>query len=247
MKARYRSRVATAEHSRGLPYGELIAHHGLTASHWFALEAVPDGATVLDVGCASGYLAAALRERGCTTYGLEPDSVLAEQARAHCEAVFEIDVECGGDRGELPRELDAILFGDVLEHLRDPAEVLGFGRSLLRRGGIALVSVPNGVHWRARREIARGRFPLEDSGTFDRTHLRWFTLDSARELAQEADFSIERERFTPAPLPLEALVRRLAGGTAGTPRFPIGHMRWFLARRVPRLFALQFVLVLRRD
>jgi methionine biosynthesis protein MetW len=230
-----------------LPYGELVARHGLTATHWFALEAVPDGATVLDVGCASGYLAAALRERGCTTYGLEADPALAAQAREHCERVFEVDVERPEGREALPRELDAVLFGDVLEHLRDPWEVLGFARGLLRPGGVTFVSVPNGVHWRARMEIVRGRFPLEDSGTFDRTHLRWFTLDGARELAARAGFRVERERFTPAPLPGEALVRRVAGGTTGAPRFPLGHLRWFLARRAPRLFALQFALVLRRE
>jgi 2-polyprenyl-3-methyl-5-hydroxy-6-metoxy-1,4-benzoquinol methylase len=207
---------------------------------------VPDGATVLDVGCASGYLAAALAERGCTTYGVEPEPVLAAQAREHCARVFEVDIEQPGSRDELPRGLDAVLFGDVLEHLRDPWEVLGFAHGLLRPGGVAFVSVPNAVHWRARREILRGRFPLEDSGTFDRTHLRWFTRDSARELTARAGFQIERERFTPAPLPLEGAVRRIAGGTPESPRFPLGHLRWFLSRRAPRLFALQFVFVLRR-
>jgi SAM-dependent methyltransferase len=208
---------------------------------------VPDGATVLDVGCASGYLAAALRERGCTTYGIEPDPALAEQAREHCARVFQIDVEDPARRGDLPGSLDAVLFGDVLEHLRDPGEVLAFARGLLRGGGVAFVSVPNGVHWRARLEFARGRFPQKDSGTFDRTHLRWFDLDGARELARRAGFRVERERFTPAPLPLEALVRRIAGGTPEAPRFPLGHLRWWLSRRAPRLFALQFAFVLRRD
>ena len=228
-----------------LPYGELIARHGLTATHWLALEAVPDGATVLDVGCASGYLAAALRERGCTTYGVEPDPALAEQARAHCERVFEIDVERADARAGLPGDLDAVLFGDVLEHLRDPWAVLSFARTLLRPGGVAFVSVPNAVHWRARLEVARGRFPQEDSGTFDRTHLRWFDLDGARELVRRAGFRIESERFTPAPLPGEGVVRAIAGGTVGAPRFPLGHLRWFLSRRLPRLFALQFAFVLR--
>ena len=141
---------------------------------------------MLDVGCASGYLAAALNERGCTTYGVEPDGALAAAARTHCARVFEIDVETPELRGELPGELDAVILGDVLEHLRDPWEVLASVGRLLRPGGVAVVSVPNGVHWRARREIARGRFPLEDSGTFDRTHLRWFTLDGARDLARTA-------------------------------------------------------------
>jgi methionine biosynthesis protein MetW len=228
-----------------LPYGELIARHGLTASHWFALEAVPDSATVLDVGCASGYLAAALSERGCTTFGVEPDSALAAEARQHCERVFEADIESPADRKALPGGLDAAVLGDVLEHLRDPWEALSFIRTLLKPEGLAFVSVPNAVHWRARWEIARGRFPLEDSGTFDRTHLRWFTLESVYELAAQAGFMVERERFTPAPLPLEALVRRVAGGTPEAPRFPLGHLRWWLARRAPRLFALQFGLVLR--
>ena len=230
-----------------LPYGALVARHGLTATHWFALEAVPDGATVLDVGCASGYLAAALRERDCTTFGVEPDPALAEQARAHCARVFELDVERADGRDDLPRDLDAVLFGDVLEHLRDPWEVLSFARTLLRPGGVAFVSVPNGVHWRARLQFARGRFPQEDSGTFDRTHLRWFDLDGARELVSRAGFRIASERFTPAPLPGEGLVRRIAGGTPEAPRFPLGHLRWYLSRRVPRLFALQFAFVLRRD
>ena len=42
-------------------------------------------------------------------------------------------------------------------------------------------------------------------------------------------------------------MRRVAGGTAEAPRFPLGHARWWLSRRVPRLFALQFAFVLRCD
>lgn len=228
-----------------LPYADLVARHGLTASHWFLLEGVPDRARVLDVGCASGYLAAALRERGCTVWGVEPDPAMAAAAEAHCERVWSVDIEAGAARDELPRDLDAVVLGDVLEHLRDPWEVLTFMRSRLRPGGLALVSVPNAVHWRARREVVLGRFPLEDSGTFDRTHLRWFTRRSAHDLATTAGFEVVGERFTPAPLPGEALVRRIAGGTAEAPRFPFGHARWFLSRAVPTLFALQFVMTLR--
>jgi hypothetical protein len=98
--------------------------------------------------------------------------------------------------------------------------------------------VPNAVHWTARREIARGRFPLRDWGTFDRTHLRWFTRASAHELVQGAALSIVRERFTPAPLPGEPLVRR-AGAPPGR---ALARARQLAADRAPELFALQFVL-----
>jgi cyclopropane fatty-acyl-phospholipid synthase-like methyltransferase len=51
------------------PYASLVAYHGLAASHRLALAAVPDGARVLDVGCATGYLAAELVARGCEVIG----------------------------------------------------------------------------------------------------------------------------------------------------------------------------------
>jgi hypothetical protein len=47
-------------------------------------------------------------------------------------------------------------FGDVLEHLRDPAAVLRWAREIAPR---AVVSLPNIGHWTARRELLRGRFP----------------------------------------------------------------------------------------
>lgn len=227
-----------------LPYADLVGKHGLTASHWFILESIPDGSRVLDVGCASGYLAAALRERGSSTVGIEPDPAMAAAAEQHCERVLampleEAAAELGGER------FDAIVFGDVLEHTVDPWGTLEWVRGLLAPDGVVLVSVPNIAHWSARWSLARGRFDYVDYGIFDRTHLRFFTQESAHELAARAGLRLERERYTPAPLPGEGLVRRLIGGSAEAPRFPLGHARWFLARKLPRLFALQFVMTLR--
>ena len=54
-------------------YAELVERHGLAESHRLLLDAVPDGARVLDVGCAEGYLAARLKERGCAVVGVEAD------------------------------------------------------------------------------------------------------------------------------------------------------------------------------
>jgi methionine biosynthesis protein MetW len=219
-------------------YGELVARGGLSASHRLLLRAVPDSSVVLDVGCAEGYLAAALAQRGCEVHGVELDATAAAAARAHCAAVWSIDVEDAAAREALPAGLDAVVLGDVLEHLRDPWAVLAWAASRLRDGGIAAVSVPNAVHWTARREVARGRFPLRDSGTFDRTHLRWFTRATAHELLRRAGLSVQREQFTPAPLPGEPLVRN--PDTA--PSRALARARQLAADRAPELFALQFVL-----
>jgi methionine biosynthesis protein MetW len=219
-------------------YADLVAHSGLSAAHRLLLAAVPDRSVVLDVGCSDGYLAAALALRGCEVHGVELDATAAAAARERCTAVWSIDVEDAAAREALPSGFDAIVLGDVLEHLRDPWSVLAWASTRLRDGGIAVVSVPNAVHWTARREIARGRFPLRDWGTFDRTHLRWFTRAGARDLVQGAGLSIVREQFTPAPLPGEALVRR----ADAAPGRALARARQLAADRKPELFALQFVL-----
>lgn len=227
------------------PYADLVARHGLAHSHRLVLEAVPDGARVLDVGCATGYLAAALAERGCRVVGLEADPRAAAQARARGVEVVEGDVADAAVRARLPDDLDAIVAADVLEHLRDPWSALAALRERLATGGVAVVSVPNVAHWTARRALARGRFDYADHGVFDRTHLRFFTRASAHELAARGGFAVAEERFATSSLPLEPYLRRRLGGTEQDPPSVLAAARRRLTAWRPELFALQFVLTLR--
>ena len=215
------------------PYAALVAAHGLSPAHGLLLDAVPPGARTLDVGCATGYLAAELTERGCAVVGVEADPQAAEAAAAHCERVATGDVETAACLEELRglAPFDALVCGDVLEHLRDPWRALRALVALLRPGGRAAISVPNIAHWTARRALLCGRFDYAAHGLFDRTHLRFFTRATARDLAASAGLDVRAEHFAPAPLPLQARVgalRRLEG--------PAARLR-------PELFALQFVLV----
>jgi 2-polyprenyl-3-methyl-5-hydroxy-6-metoxy-1,4-benzoquinol methylase len=220
------------------PYAGLVAEHGLATSHRLVLDAVPDGARVLDVGCATGYLAAELVARGCTVVGVEFDPAAAQQARAVCREVVVGDLESEAVRADVQRAVadaggvDAVICADILEHLRDPWEVLAWLRTLLDPGGRAVVSVPNIAHWTARRALLRGRFDYTDFGLLDRTHLRFFTRASATELAHRAGFAVQAEHPAGAPLPLESRVPALA------------KVRDPCVRRCPGLLALQFVLVL---
>jgi 2-polyprenyl-3-methyl-5-hydroxy-6-metoxy-1,4-benzoquinol methylase len=215
------------------PYAELVAAHGLSPAHRLLVEAVPRGARTLDVGCATGYVAAELALRGGTVVGVEADPAAAAIAGRTCERIVVGDIEDPACRAELSAlaPFDAVVCGDVLEHLRDPWDALAFLATLLRPGGTAAISVPNVAHWTGRRALLRGRFPYAEHGLFDRTHLRFFTRAGARELAEGAGLRIGAERFAPAPLPLQA-------------RLPALRRLEPLATRVrPELFALQVVLV----
>jgi methionine biosynthesis protein MetW len=214
------------------PYAALVAAHGLSAAHRLVLEAVPRGARVLDVGCATGYLAAELAARGSAVVGVEADPAAAAEAASACESVVTGDVESADCQAALAAlaPFDAIVCADVLEHLRDPWAALGLLAPLLRHDGRAVLSVPNIGHWTARRALLRGRFPYAAHGLFDRTHLRFFTRASAHELAAAAGLRVHAERFAPAPLPLQAHVSALR------------RLEEPAARAWPELFALQVVL-----
>lgn len=207
-------------------YGRLVEAHGLSAAHRLVRDLVPPGARVLDVGCAEGHLAVELVARGCEVVGIEREAQAAAVARGRGLEVSESDVE----REPLAADgFDCVVFADILEHLSDPVAVL-------RRAAVAprvVVSLPNIAHWTGRRALVRGRFPRDDHGLFDRTHLRFFTRASTHALARDAGFAVVQERFAPAPLPLESHVHALA------------RLRPAALRRAPELFALQVVLALR--
>jgi len=156
-------------------------------SHTLMVELVGGTKRVLDVGCATGYLARALTERGCSVSGLESDSESAEEARPHLERLVVGDVETM-DLAEAfgDARFDAIVFGDVLEHLRDPLAVLRKARALLADRGSIVASIPNIAHGSVRLALLAGRFDYQELGLLDSTHVRFFTRSSIEDLFREA-------------------------------------------------------------
>ena len=221
-------------------YTQAISELGrLGDSHQKVIELVPPGSVVLDVGCASGYLASELFARGAAAVdGLEYDHVEAEEARASCRRVIVGSVEDPEVIAQLPDGgYDAIVFADVVEHLVHPETAVRALLPKLRPGGRFVISVPNIAHYSVRLGLLRGRFRYEDVGLLDRTHLRFFTRETLADFLGAVGLSLDREEFTfryvPAAGPLEAVPvvgRSLARGFDG------------LTRRCSGLLAFQFVI-----
>jgi 2-polyprenyl-3-methyl-5-hydroxy-6-metoxy-1,4-benzoquinol methylase len=154
---------------------------------------------VLDLGCASGVVGAALKARqGCEVVGIELDPAYAADAADRLDRVVrgDLDVLASGDAALLDLgRFDCLLAGDVLEHLRDPWLVLGRFAGLLDPGGAAVVSLPNVRFWETFWQVGvRGTWPQHAEGIFDRTHLRWFTLRDAWALLEGAGLRVEAVR-----------------------------------------------------
>jgi hypothetical protein len=120
------------------------------------------------------------------------------------------DVETEELWGQFDGEtFDAIIFGDVLEHLRDPLRALRSSLKHLSPTGVLIVSVPNIAHVDVKVALMRGTFPYSDTGLLDRTHIRFITKDSLLELLREAGLvAIELQRVTVPMFSTEIDVQR---------------------------------------
>jgi methionine biosynthesis protein MetW len=170
---------------------------------------IPAGARrVLDLGCASGALGAALKERGAYVVGVERDPEYAARARERLDQVVEADIETL-EPAPLGR-FDVLVAGDVLEHLRDPWTVLRRFAQIVEPDATVVISLPNVRHWETLFAIGvQGRFPRRNEGVFDATHLRWFTLHDAWSLVDQAGLRVEE---------VERRIRyRRVGGANETP------------------------------
>jgi 2-polyprenyl-3-methyl-5-hydroxy-6-metoxy-1,4-benzoquinol methylase len=208
------------------------------SSHSVILDWVGEGRgrRLLDVGAAEGALARRLREQGWRVTAIEADPALAEAATAHCEAVVRADLDAGVPPLDGP--FDVIVCGDVLEHLVDPLAGLRGLAGVLAPGGAIVLSIPNVAHLWVRLSLLAGRFDYGHRGLLDRTHLRFFTERSLRDLLREAHVRVER--WTVTPVPLHQVV---PPGRQGRWLDAVHGASAALARRLPRLLGYQFVVL----
>ncbi len=114
--------------------------------------------SVLDIGCATGVVARALKELGCRVTGVEVSDDMAREAARHADEVVVGDISRAETREKLAGPYDCIVFADVLEHLVDPWETLRWARELLADGGCVLASIPNVAYYEVRFGLLAGRF-----------------------------------------------------------------------------------------
>lgn len=151
---------------------------------------VPTGAdAVLEVGCARGAMAAALRARGVKRLvGIEPDRQNAAAAAAEYDCVLATRLE--DVREDFRDEFDAAIFGDVLEHLEDPSCALEKVLPWLKSGGLVIASVPNVGHWSIVDDLVQGRFDYIPWSLLSGTHIRFFTRSSFVALFEELGYRV---------------------------------------------------------
>lgn len=148
---------------------------------------------VLDVGCSTGVLGRQIKQSmGITVIGIEMDQDMAKVAEGVLDKVYCVDIEKGDAAGILKEDgFDCIIFADVLEHTRDPWDILKRFLQLLNRDGCVIASIPNVRHLSTIKELLfKGKWPYRERGIHDKSHLRFFTLKNIIELFEGAGLEV---------------------------------------------------------
>jgi 2-polyprenyl-3-methyl-5-hydroxy-6-metoxy-1,4-benzoquinol methylase len=158
----------------------------------------PDATKVCEVGCGTGEMAHLYKQINPDGryYGIELDfnsyreaserrHVFADIVNSDCEKIW------GYHYGMLAPDLDVLIYGDTLEHLKDPWSHLTHAvTEWVKPGGQVIACVPNSQNFGFIEALMAGEFHYQDDGLLDRTHLRFFTRKTLIEMFEQAGLSV---------------------------------------------------------
>jgi 2-polyprenyl-3-methyl-5-hydroxy-6-metoxy-1,4-benzoquinol methylase len=215
-------------------------HHDPKSSHQQITRLVRriGRSPVLDVGAAQGFLGQLTQDSGLAIDAVEPNPHWAEHAKPFYRNVFASTIE----DAHLPdNTYHVVVCGDVLEHTVDPVTVVQQLRRVATDDAYFIISLPNVAHLAVRLMLLFGRFPQMERGILDRTHLHFYTRDTAAAMLEEAGLHVMYAR--PTGVPLDELWPQ---GEDTLPFKLLMRIQHFLLLLAPRVFGFQWVLVARK-
>jgi len=150
---------------------------------------------LLDIGCGPGFFLQTALRRGWLAGGIEPSRQAAAHARGLGAPVTEgfFNAESAAALGRF----DAVHLNNVLEHVPDPAHLIGLARNLLEPGGIICINVPN--DFSPLQIAARGAVNADDWWVAPPHHLNYFDFESLSALLTRLGFE-PKARTTSFPM-----------------------------------------------
>lgn len=147
------------------------------------------GAQLFELGCGSGATAAMLSERGYSVTGVDPSSSgirVAKEAYPHIRfaersAYDELAQEFGA--------FDAVVSLEVIEHCYWPRRFADAILTLLKPGGLAVISTPFHGYWKNLALAIAGKFDFHWSPLWDGGHIKFWSERTLRALLEERGFT----------------------------------------------------------
>ena len=188
--------------NRATIYKSTIDMNNKTSPRVMAIDYMSlDSPCVLDVGCACGDLGVALKSvKQANVYGFEynPESIkIAQETKAY-EEIHQLNLDnlTEADFPQHQGKFDYVVCGDILEHLRYPAETLKILKSYLKNDGYLIASIPNVAHASIKSNLLVDDFTYTPLGLLDETHIHLFTYKSIAEMFSKIGLKIEECNWT---------------------------------------------------
>lgn len=150
---------------------------------------------VLEIGCGEAWFGKRVKEiyPGCIYHGVELFDEAAKVARGNIDDVQIGNIEDQKVIDRVQSGYDLLVFGDVLEHLVDPWATLKALKSKTSDHSTCVACIPNVAHWSMIARLLAGQWTYEKSGLLDRTHLRFFTVETMIKMFQDAGWGSKIE------------------------------------------------------
>ena len=197
------------------------------SSHSQIAKMIAPRSKVLDVGCSSGQIGKLI-----SNYIVGIDRNKEDLEKSGYNKKILLDIEKGIPA--LNEKFGFIVFADVIEHTVDPEKLLMAYKKYLEKNGKIIVSLPNIANIYIRLKLLFGVFNYQERGILDRTHLRFFTLKSAKKMFADSGFEIEETKVTPIPV-----------GEVKKSYAAFSMMFYWLSKLWPKLFGYQFIFKIR--
>lgn len=147
---------------------------------------------LLDLGCSTGAVSAPFIAEGWTVYGLDVATAPLRQARS--AGVKAVVGEVGQSLPLATATCDAVLAGEIIEHLVDTDAFLQEVYRVLRPGGALILTTPNLASLENRLRLLLGIYPIWVDYSLGRGegHVRAYTPRVLKRQLQEHGFMVER-------------------------------------------------------
>jgi O-antigen biosynthesis protein len=167
------------------------------SSQTLSIDFIGFNKKVLEIGTSTGYVSKILKEQRNIVTGIEIDQEAGLLAEPYCDKVIFGDVEeLDLDAFLVPQSYDIILCGDILEHLKNPVNLLIKIKKYLKPEGYLVVSLPNFCHGDVLLNLLNGDFHYTSKGLLDKTHLHFFGLKNIYSFFAELGYQIKNLQTT---------------------------------------------------
>lgn len=150
---------------------------------------------LLEIGCDCGANLLHVKHtyEAASLCGVEINPNAAKIA-SQAAKVYVCDIE--QEMPDFGKKFDYVVFGDVLEHLRDPERIVRECAGILKPGGEILACIPNLMHYSVLHGLLHGTFTYTDTGLLDRTHIHFFTYNEMIKMFVHSGYAVEQVLYT---------------------------------------------------